>query len=88
MTSDVPAHQKIVETFFLAVEKRSLRTLFYQDLFCDLLWAPRCVVTASSASGTTMMDRAESSSSDTGTKLAAQARTSIHFLYQYQAFST
>src|SRR5450756_1636233 len=32
MTSVGPAHAMIVETFFLVADKRSLRTLFYQDL--------------------------------------------------------
>jgi hypothetical protein len=34
-TPDVPAQRKILETFFLAAEKRALRTHFYQDLFLD-----------------------------------------------------
>jgi len=32
MASVLPAHQKILEDFFLVVEKRAIRTLFYHDL--------------------------------------------------------
>jgi hypothetical protein len=35
MTSDFPAQQKILETFFLMAEKRAYSTLFFQDLSRD-----------------------------------------------------